>query len=70
MQGISWNTGYLLGNVNVGIGEIVGMEYHVNDMQRMQTDESQLMTSQGSCTKQLHKLIAQINIMDKKGNLD
>ena len=51
MWEISWNTGYLLSNVYVGIGEIAGMGYHVNDMQMMQTDESQLMASQGSCKK-------------------
>ena len=45
MWEISWNTGYLLSNVNVGIGEITGMGYHVNDVQMMQTDESQLMMS-------------------------
>ena len=44
-------TGYLLGNVHTGIGEIAGTGYHVNDMQTMQTVESQLMTSHGSHTK-------------------
>ena len=61
MWEISWNTGYLLGNIYVGIGEIAGMGYHVNDVQMMQTDELQLMMSQGSHTKQSHKLITQIN---------
>ena len=42
---ISWNTGYLLSNVYVGIGEIAGMVYCVNNVQMMQTDESQLITS-------------------------
>ena len=42
---ISWNTGYLLSNINVGIGEIMGMGYLVDDMQMMQTVESQLMAS-------------------------
>ena len=41
----SQNTGYLLSNVYAGIGEIVGRVYLVDDMQTMQTVESQLMTS-------------------------
>ena len=45
MWEISWNTGNLLGNVNAGIGEIMGMGYHVYDVQTMKTDESQLMMS-------------------------
>ena len=36
---------WLLCNVNAGIREIVGMGYHVYDVQMMKTDESQLMTS-------------------------
>ena len=48
---ISWNTGYLLRNVDVGIWEFAGMGYHVNNVQTMQTIESQLMRSCGSCTK-------------------
>ena len=51
MWEISWNTGYLLGNVYAGIGEIAGTGYCVNDKQTMQTDESQLMMSQGNHTK-------------------
>ena len=51
MQEISQNTSYLLGNVHAGIGEFVGMQYHVDDMQTMTPDKSQLMMSQGSCTK-------------------
>ena len=51
MQKISRDTSYLLGNVYMEIGEIVGMGYQVNDMQMMQTEELQLMMSQGSCTK-------------------
>ena len=47
----SWNTGYLLSNINAGIVEIAGMKYHVNDMQMMQADESQLMMSRRSHTK-------------------
>ena len=42
-QEISWNTGYLLGNIYPEIGEITGTGYHVNNMQMMQTDKSQLM---------------------------
>ena len=45
MQEISWNTGYLLGNIYVGIGEIAGTGYHVNNVQMMQTDKLQFMTS-------------------------
>ena len=50
-QEISWKTGYLLGNVYVGIGEITGMGYCVNNEQMMQTVKSQLMTSWGSHAK-------------------
>ena len=45
MWEISLNTGNLLGNINAGIGEIVGMAYHVFKVQMMQTDELQLMMS-------------------------
>ena len=45
MQEISWNTSYLLGNIYTGIGGITGTGYHVDDVQMMQTVESQLMTS-------------------------
>ena len=34
-QEISQKTGYLLGNVYAGIGEIAGMGYSVDDMQTM-----------------------------------
>ena len=51
MREISWNTGCLLGNVYMGIGEFTGTGYHVDGMQMMQTAELQLMTSHGSCTK-------------------
>ena len=44
-QEISWETSYLLGNVDVGIQVFVGMGYHVNNMQTMQTIKSKLMTS-------------------------
>ena len=66
---------YLLGNVYMGIGEITGMGYHVDDMQMIQTVELQLMTSQGSRTKRLHKSIAQMNrtrqddVTSKNGNV-
>ena len=50
-QEISRKTGYLLGNVHVGIGEITGMGYPVDDMQTMQTIKLQLMTPCGSHTK-------------------
>ena len=61
MREISWNTSYLLSNIYAGIGEIMGTGYCVDDMQMMQTVELQLVTSRGSCTKQLHKSIAQTN---------
>ena len=35
---ISRKTGYLLGNVDVGIWEFTGTGYHVNDVQMMQTN--------------------------------
>ena len=59
------NTSYLLRNVDVGIWEFAGMGYHVNNVQMMQTIESQLMTSCGSRTKQSHKSIAQMNHTNK-----
>ena len=34
------NTGYLLGNVDVGIQEFAGTGYHVDDVQTTWTDES------------------------------
>ena len=54
-------TDYLLGNVDMGIGEFAGMGYHVDNMQMMQTIESQLMMSCGSHTKRSHKSITQTN---------
>ena len=57
-------TSYLLGNVDMGIWELVGMGYCVDDMQTMWTDESQMM----------HKSIAQTNhtkqddVTSKNGN--
>ena len=65
MQEISQNTGCLLGNIDMWMGEFVGMGYHVDDVQMMQTAESQLMMSHGSHTKRLHKSIMQINHTNK-----
>ena len=68
------NTSYLLGNVDVGIQEYVGMGYHVDDGQTTWTDESQMMTSRWSHTSQSHKRIAQTNctkhddVLSKNGN--
>ena len=59
MQEISWNTGYLLGNVYMGIGAIAGTGYCVDNVQMMQKVESQLMMSQGIHTKRSHKSITQ-----------
>ena len=42
-----------------GMGEIMGMGYHVDNMQMMQTVKLQLMTPCGSHTKRLHKSITQ-----------
>ena len=47
-------TGYLLGNVGMGIQEFMGTGYRVDDVQMM-------MMSHGSRTSQLHKSIAQTN---------
>ena len=49
-QEISWETGYLLWNVDAGIRELEGTGYHVNDVQMAQTDELQMMTSHVSHT--------------------
>ena len=43
----------------VGIQEFAGTGYCVDNMQTTWTDESQMMTSHGSRTSQLHKRIAQ-----------
>ena len=48
---ISWKTSYLLSNVYMGIQEFTGMGYHVDNMQMVQTVESQLLMSWGSHTK-------------------
>ena len=39
------NTGYLLGNIDVGTQEFAGMGNCVNDGQTRQTDKLQMMTS-------------------------
>ena len=49
------------GNIDAGICEFAGMGYHVDDMQTIWTDESQMMTSHGSRTNESHKSIAQTN---------
>ena len=46
-----WKTGYLLRNIDAGIREFAGTGNCVNDVQMMQTIESQMMTSCGSHTK-------------------
>ena len=51
MQEISQKTGYLLGNVDVGIREFAGTGYCVDDMQTIPTVNSQLMMSWGSHTQ-------------------
>ena len=58
-QEISQKTSYLLRNVDTGIREFMGMGYCVDDVQMMQTDESQMMMSCGSHTSQSHKSITQ-----------
>ena len=67
-------TGYLLGNVDAGTQEFVGMGNHVNEGQTRWTDESQMMTSRQGRTSELHKRITQTNhtkqddITPKNGN--
>ena len=56
---ISQNTSYLLGNVDTGTQEFVGMGNCVNDGQMRWTDESQMMMSRWGFTSQSHKRIAQ-----------
>ena len=71
---ISQNTGYLLGNVDVGTQEFMGMRNCVDDGQTRQTDESLLMMSHQGRTSQSHKQIAQMNrtkqddVTSKNGN--
>ena len=64
---ISQETSYLLGNVDAGIREFVGIGYHVNNVQTMQTNKLQMMTSHGSHTSQLHKSITQTNCTKQDG---
>ena len=54
-------TGYLIGNIDVGIQEFMGMGYCVDDMQSTWIDKLQMMTSCGSRKSQSHKSIAQKN---------
>ena len=49
------NTGYLLGNVDMGTQEFVGMGNSVNEGQTRWTDELQMMTSCWGRTSQSHK---------------
>ena len=68
------NTRYLLRNVDAGNRGFTGTGYHVDNVQMIRTDESQMRTSRQSHTSQLHKRIAQTNctkqddIMSKNGN--
>ena len=55
------NTGYLLGNVDMGTQEFAGTGNCVNNRQMRRTDESQMMTSRRGHTSQSHKRIAQTN---------
>ena len=52
---ISQKTSYLLGNIDTGIQEFAGTGYHVDNVQMTWTEKSQMMTSCGSRTSQLHK---------------
>ena len=52
-------TGYLLGNINVGIHEFTGMEYHVNNVQTMKNQVAVDDVTWKS--HKSHKTIAQIN---------
>ena len=68
------NTSYLLGNVDAGTQEFVGMGNCVDDRQTRRTDQSQMMASHQSRTSQSHKRIAQTNrtkqddVMSNNGN--
>ena len=68
------NTSYLLGNIDAGTQEFVGMGNRVDNGQMRWTDESQMMTSCWGPTSQSHKRITQTNrtkqddIMSKNGN--
>ena len=66
-------TGCLLGNVDTGTQEFVGVGNRVNDGQMRRTDKLQMMTSRWGCTSQSRKRIAQTNytkqddVMSKNG---
>ena len=49
------NTGYLLGNIDAGTQEFVGMGNRVNEGQTRQTDELQMMMSRWGRTSESHK---------------
>ena len=53
---ISQKTSYLLGNVDTGIREFMGMLYHVNDMQMITS-----WVAVDDVTWKPHKMITQIN---------
>ena len=63
------NTGYLLGNVDVGTQEFVGTGNRVNEGQMRRTDESQVMTSRWGRTSESHKRIAQTIAQSKMTSL-
>ena len=52
---ISWKTGYLLSNIDAGIWEFAGMEFHVNDVQMMHQLGYHWEVAQNDCTNQSHK---------------
>ena len=68
------NTGYLLGNVDVGTQEFAGTGNRVNKGQTRWTDELQMMTSRWGRKSESHKRIAQTNrakqddVTPKNGN--
>ena len=49
------NTGYLLGNIDAGTQEFMGMGNRVNKGQTRWTDELQMMTSHQGRTSELYK---------------
>ena len=49
------NTGYLLGNVDAGTQDFMGMGNRVGDRQMTRTDELQMMMSRRGRTSQSHK---------------
>ena len=68
------NTGYLLGNIDMGTQEFAGTGNRLNEGQMLWTDKSQMMTSRRGRTSELHKRITQMNqtkqddITPKNGN--